>query len=102
MRIHLKEEKIKQTYSVRHEVQKKIVKIPKELRVNIKELRADVNMRILQKGTRNDKEDPKKKKKIEKIFSEMQAELKAQMNRMSNAAEKQISDLEDRVMELTQ
>ena len=43
-----------------------------------------------------------KKKKIEKIFSEMQAELKAQMNRMSNAAEKQISDLEDRVMELTQ
>ena len=32
----------------------------------------------------------------------MQAELKAQMNRMSNAAEKQISDLEDRVMELTQ
>ena len=39
-------------------------------------------------------------KKLENSFAEMQAELKALKSRMNNA-EEQISDLEDRIMEIT-
>ena len=39
--------------------------------------------------------------KLENSFAEMQAELKALKSRMNNA-EEQISDLEDRIMEITQ
>ena len=39
--------------------------------------------------------------KLENSFAETQAELKALKNRMNNT-EEQISDLEDRIMEITQ
>ena len=39
--------------------------------------------------------------KIENSFAEMQTELKAPKSRMINAEER-ISDLEDRIMEITQ
>ena len=39
--------------------------------------------------------------KLENSFEEMQTELKALKSRMNNA-EKWISDLEDRIMEITQ
>ena len=39
--------------------------------------------------------------KLENSFAEIQTELKATMSRMNNA-EEQISDMEDRIMEITQ
>ena len=76
------------------------VKILKESKLNIKELRADMN-------SNKDffrKELEKIRRKIEKLdssFAEMQTELKALKSRMNNA-EEGISDLEHRIMEITQ
>ena len=43
----------------------------------------------------------KSQEKLENLFAETQAELKALKSRMNNA-EEQINDLEDRIMEITQ
>ena len=50
------------------------------------------------KGIRNYKEESEK---IRKLFAEMKAELKEMNSRMNNP-EKQVSDLEDRIREITQ
>ena len=82
------------------EFTRETVKILKESKLNIKELRADMN-------SNKDffrKELEKIRRKIEKLdssFAEMQTELKALKSRMNNA-EEQISDLEDRIMKITQ
>ena len=74
------------------------MKILKELRLNIKELRVDKNSNAdsftkeIQGGMQE---------KLENSFAEMQAELKALKGRMNNA-EEWISDLEDRIMEIIQ
>ena len=46
-------------------------------------------------------ENIRSQEKLENLFAESQAELKALKGRMNNA-EEQISDLEDRIMEITQ
>ena len=47
------------------------------------------------------RETMRSQEKLENSFAEMQAELKALNSRVNNA-EEQISDLEDRIMEITQ
>ena len=69
-----------------------IVKILKELKLNIKELRAYKNSN----ADSSIKELENKRRNIEKLensFAETQTELKALKSRMNNA-EEQISDLE--------
>ena len=53
---------------------------------------------VKKKGIRNYKEESEK---IRKLFAEMKAELKEMNSRMNNP-EKQVSDLEDRIREITQ
>ena len=53
---------------------------------------------VKKKGIRNYKEESEK---IRKLFAEMKAELKEMNSRMNNS-EKQVSDLEDRIREITQ
>ena len=74
-----------------------MVKILKQLRGNIKELRAYINSNsdYFRKELENIKRN---QEKVENLFAEMQIELKSRMNN----AEEQISDLEDRIMEITQ
>ena len=72
----------------------------KESRLNIKELRAYMDnnadyFRIELENIRRNGE------KLESAFAEAQTELKSLKRRMNNA-EEQISDLEDRIMEITQ
>ena len=49
---------------------------------------------------RKELENMRNQEKLENSFAEMQTELKAPESRMNNA-EEQISDVEDRVMEIT-
>ena len=77
-----------------------MVNILKELRVNMKELRMDINsnadyFRKELENTRRNQE------KLENSSAEMQTELKVLKSRMNNA-EELISDLEDRIREFTQ
>ena len=76
------------------------MKIMKELGENIKELRADINRNAdyFRKELENIR---RSQEKLENSFAEMLVELKALKSRMNNA-EEQISDLEDRIMEITQ
>ena len=76
------------------------MKILKESRVNMKKLRVDRNSNAdyFRKELENIR---KSQEKLENSFAETQAELKALMSRMNNA-EEQMSDLEDRIMEITQ
>ena len=65
---------------------KEIVKILKELKVNMKELRADINSNAYY--FRKELENLRgRQEKLENSFAEMQAELKALKNRMNNAEE---------------
>ena len=82
------------------ESKKERVKILKQLRVNMKEWRVDMNSNTdyFRKELENIK---KSKEKLENSFAEKQAELKALKSRMNNA-EEWISGLEDRIMEITQ
>ena len=70
------------------------------LRLNIKELRADIdiNADYLEK---NYKIWGETWENLENIFAEMQTELKEINSRMNNA-EEWTSDLKDRIMEITQ
>ena len=72
---------------------KEIMKILKELRKAI-DRNADYYKKELKTIRR-------RQEKLENSLEEMKAELKAMNSRMNNA-EKQISDLEDRIMEITQ
>ena len=65
----------------------------------MKELRADMNSN--EDSFRKEPKNMRSQEKLENSFAEMQAELKALKSRMNNA-EEQISDLEDRIMEITQ
>ena len=82
------------------EFKKGIVKIQKELRLNIKELRADINSNAdyFRKELENIRRN---QEKLENSFAEMQTELKALKGRVNNA-EKRIGDLEDSIIEITQ
>ena len=82
------------------EFKKDIVKILKEFMVNIKELRADINNNAdyFRKELKNIR---RSQEKLENLFAEMQTKFKALKSRMNNA-EELISDLEDRIMEITQ
>ena len=75
------------------------MKIPKELRANMKELRVDLNSKAdcFRKELENIR---RSQDKLENSFAEMQAELKALNSRMNNAEEWK-SDLEDRITEIT-
>ena len=81
------------------EFQKEILKTLKELRVNMKELRVDMNSNA--DYFRKEPEKMRTQEKLGNSFAEMQAELKALKNRINNA-EEQMSDLEYRIMEITQ
>ena len=65
---------------------KEIVKILKELRVNMKELRADMNSNAdyYRKELGNKR---RSQEKLKNLFVEMQAELKTLKSRMNNAEE---------------
>ena len=75
------------------------MKILNELRLNIKELRADMNSNS--DSFIKELENMRNMEKLENSFAEMQTELKALKSKM-NIAEERISDLEDRIMEITQ
>ena len=75
------------------EFKREIAKMLKELRENMNS-KADSFRKELE-NTRMSKE------KLENSFAEMQTELKVIKTRMNNA-EEQISDMEDRIMEITQ
>ena len=75
------------------------MKILKELRVNTKELREDINSNA--DYFRKELEKMRNQKILINSFAETQTELKALNSRMNNA-EEQINDLEDRIMEITQ
>ena len=73
------------------EFKREVVKILKELRLNIKELREDMNSNA--DSFRKELENIRRsQEKLENSFAETQAELKALKSRMNNAEEK-ISDL---------
>ena len=77
-----------------------IVKILKELRANMKELRAGKNSKVLY--FRKELENIRSSQdKLENSFAEVPAELKA-MKSIINNAEVWISDFGDRIMEMTQ
>ena len=66
----------------------------------LKELRVDINTNV--DNFRKELETIRRiQEKLENSFAEMKAELKALKNRMNNA-EEQISDLEERIMEIIQ
>ena len=69
------------------------MQIPKELRMDI-----NSNADYCKKESRNNNEG---QEKLENWFVKMKAELKAMHSRMNNA-EEYISNLEDRIMEITQ
>ena len=75
------------------EFKREIVRILKELRKNM-----NTNADSFRKELENIR---RSQEKLENSFAETQTELKAIMNRMNNA-EEQISDMEDRIMEITQ
>ena len=75
------------------EFKREVLKILKELRVDMNS-NADYFRKELENIRRS-------QEKLENSFAETQAELKALKSRMNNA-EEQISDLEDRIMEITQ
>ena len=85
------------------EFKRETVKVLKVLKwkywsLNMKELRADINSNadyFRKESIRRSHE------KLENSLAEMQTELKALKSRMNNA-EEWISDLEDRIMEITQ
>ena len=80
--------------------EKEIMKMLKELRENRKELRTDMNSNAAY--FRKELENIwKRKEKLENSFAEIQAELKKPKSRMKKA-EEQISDLDDRIIEITQ
>ena len=81
------------------EFKREVLKILKELRANMKELRVDVNSNA--DYFRKELENTRIQEKLENPFAETQTKLKAQKSRMNNA-EEQISDVEDRIMEITQ
>uniref|UniRef100_A0A8D0ME70 L1 transposable element RRM domain-containing protein n=1 Tax=Sus scrofa TaxID=9823 RepID=A0A8D0ME70_PIG len=81
------------------EFKREIVKILKELRLTIKELRADMNSDADFFG--KELENMRNIEKLENSFAETQTELKAQKRKVNNADD-QISDLEDRIMEIIQ
>ena len=82
------------------EFKRETVKILKELRPNIKELRADMNSNA--DSFRKERQNIRRsQEKLENSSAEMQTELKSLKNRKNNA-EEQISDLEDRIMKITQ
>ena len=76
------------------------MKTLKELRLNIKELREVMNSNAdsLRKKTENIR---RSQEKLENSSVEMQTELKTIKSRMNNA-DKIISDVEDRIMKITQ
>ena len=78
------------------EFKKEIVKILKELRVNMKKLRADMNSNadFFRKQLENIQ---RSQEKLENSFAETQAELKALKKSRMNNADERISDLEDRI-----
>ena len=82
------------------EFKREIVKILKELRVTMKELRADINSNAdyFRKELQNIR---RSQGKLENSFAETQTELKALKSKMNNA-EEQNSDLGDRIMEISQ
>ena len=61
------------------------MKILKELRATVKELRADINSNT--NYCRKEPENTRSREKLENSFAEMQAELKALKNRMNNSEE---------------
>ena len=67
--------------------------------MNIKELREDMNSNA--DSLRKELENMKSQKKVESSFADMPTELKAIKSRMNNV-EEWISDLEDRIVEITQ
>ena len=77
-----------------------MVKILKESRLNMNELRAEIKSNA-DSSTKELENTRRNIEKLENSFAEMQIELKALKSRMNNADEK-ISDLEDRTMEITQ
>ena len=77
------------------EFKRETMNILKELRMNRKELRVDINLRKEFKNIRKNQD------KSEKSLAETQTELKSLKRRMNNA-EEQISDLQDRIMEFIQ
>ena len=82
------------------EFKKEIVKILKELKVNMKELREDINSNAYY--SRKELENIRRnQEKLGNSFAEMKTELKALKSRMNNREER-ISDLKDRIMEITQ
>ena len=78
------------------EFKKEIVKILKELGVNMKEWKVDINGNAdyFRKKLENRR---KSQEKLENLFAGMRTELKAPKNRMNNV-EEWISDLEDRII----
>ena len=68
------------------EFKKEIVKILKELGVNMKELRVDINSNAdyFRKKLENRR---KSQEKLENLFAGMRTELKAPKNRMNNVEE---------------
>ena len=80
------------------EFKREVVKILKEFRLKIKELKADINSKAdyFRKTLENIRRN---QEKLENSFAEMQTDLKALKSRMNNA-EEQISDFEDRIMEI--
>ena len=75
------------------EFKKEIGKLLKELRVNMKELKADINSNT--NYYRKELDNIRRgQEKLEHSFSEMQTEIKSRKSKMNNA-EEQISDMED-------
>ena len=67
------------------EFKREIVKILKELRLNVKELREDMNSNA--DSLRKELENMKSQKKVESSFADMPTELKAIKSRMNNVEE---------------
>ena len=81
------------------EFKSEVVKILKELGLNIKKLREDMNSNAY--SYRKKLENIRRNiEKLENSFAETQTELKAIKSIMNNAKE-QISDLKDRIMKIT-
>ena len=66
-----------------------------------KEFRIMIMKMIQDLGKRTEAKIKKMQEKLENSFTETKAELKAKDSRMNNAEER-ISDLEDKIMEITQ
>ena len=83
------------------EFKREVVKILQELRLKIKELRADMNSNA--DSFRKELENNKRRniEKLETSFAETHTEPEALKSQMNNA-EARISDWEERIMEITQ